>query len=61
MTDEIDPNDMRAYRSMEAYVTVPGVIYADETIVQSEAMKELYVKKLTEFMGEESRMNGIQR
>lgn len=55
MTDEIDPNDMRAYRSMEAYVTVPGVIYADETIVQSEAMKELYVKKLTEFMGEESK------
>ena len=54
-TDEIDENDMRAYRSMYAYVTMPGVIYADEVIVQSEAMKELYVKKLTDFFGDESK------
>lgn len=58
-TDEIDENDMRAYRSMYAYVTMPGVIYADEVIVQSEAMKELYVKKLTDFLEMNLRKNGI--
>lgn len=55
VTEEINPMDMRAYISMDAYVTMPGVVYADEVMLQSEANKELYVKKLTEFFGEESK------
>ena len=55
VTDEINPMDMRAYISMDAYVTMPGVVYADEVMVQSEENKELYVKKLTEFFGEETK------
>ena len=53
-TEEIDENDMRAYKWMKEYVTMPGVVYADKVIVQSENIKKLYVKKLTEFLGEDS-------
>lgn len=55
VTEEINPMDMRAYISMDAYVTMPGVVYADEVMLQSEDNKKLYVKKLTEFFGEESK------
>ena len=37
VTEEINPMDMRAYISMDAYVTMPGVVYADEVMLQSEA------------------------
>ena len=53
-TDEIDENDMRAYTNMDAYVTMPGVVYSDRVIVQSEGIRKLYIKKLTEFFGEET-------
>ena len=54
-TGEINPSDMRAYVSMDSYVTMPGVVYSDKVIVQSEGIKELYVKKLSEYFGEETR------
>lgn len=54
-TEEINPSDMRAYVSMDSYVTMPGVVYSDKVIVQSEGIKELYVKKLSEYFGEETR------
>lgn len=53
-TDEIDENDMRAYTNMNEYVTMPGVVYSDRVIVQSEGIRKLYIKKLTEFFGEET-------
>lgn len=53
-TDEIDENDMRAYTNMDAYVTMPGVVYSDRVIVQSEGIRKLYIKKLIDFFGEES-------
>jgi len=52
--DEIDDNDMRAYKSMDSYVTMPGVVYADEVIVQSDNIKKAYVRKLTEYYGDET-------
>lgn len=54
-TEEINPSDMRAYVSMDSYVTMPGVVYSDKVIVQSECIKALYVKKLSEYFGEETR------
>lgn len=54
-TEENNPSDMRAYVSMDSYVTMPGVVYSDKVIVQSEGIKELYVKKLSEYFGEETR------
>lgn len=54
-TEENNPSDMRAYVSMDSYVTMPGVVYSDKVIVQSEGIKALYVKKLSEYFGEETR------
>lgn len=55
MTDEIDPGNQRAIANMKYYVTVPGVIHADRVIVQSENMRRLYIERLMEFAGEETR------
>lgn len=54
VTEEINPQDMRAYDGMKDYVTMPGVVYADRVIVQSEGTKQLYVNKLMEFYGKET-------
>ena len=54
VTDEIDKDDERAYKIMNYYVTMPGVVYSDRVIVQSEGIRNLYIKKLIEFFGEES-------
>ncbi|MDO5403083.1 MAG: LicD family protein, partial [Eubacteriales bacterium] len=61
VTDEIDKRDERALRSMDSYCLMPGVVYSDEIIVQSEAMAELYVDKLCEMAGEESRQYWIKK
>ncbi len=54
-TEEIGPGEERAYKVMDNYVLSPAVIYSDKIIVQSEKIKDLYVKKLVEFFGEETR------
>lgn len=51
---EFNENDIRDIYNMKHYVTVPGIVYADRILVQSENMKKMYVKKLTEFAGEDT-------
>lgn len=51
----------RAYLNMKYYVTMPGVVYADQVLVQSENMRGLYIEKLTEFAGEETRESWEQK
>lgn len=53
--DEINPNDRRAIANMEHFVTVPGVINADQVIVQSEQMRQTYIRALTDFAGTHTR------
>ena len=53
--EEFTKNSYREYHNMQYYCTMPGVINADKVIVQSENMKHLYVEKLTEFAGENTR------
>jgi phosphorylcholine metabolism protein LicD len=53
--DEIKPTDERAVKGMAHFCTAPGVINADTVIVQSEAMRDIYIQTLTEFAGEKSR------
>ena len=56
VTDEINPadeNDGKAFYNMNYYVTVPGVFYADLTIVQSEQMKKAYLEKISKFTNKE--------
>lgn len=55
VTEEIDAHDMRADVSMDSYVIMPGVVYADEVMLQSDNIRNLYIRKLTGFFGEDSR------
>lgn len=59
--EEYSKENARAYSNMKYYVTMPGVVYADKVIVQSENMKQLYIEKLVEFAGEETRTAWKQR
>ena len=53
--DDFTMNDERYYTNMKHYVTMPGVVRADEVVVQSEAMRNVYISKLTEFAGEDTK------
>ncbi len=53
--DEIAPTDGCAMESTKYFVTTPGVVLADTVIVQSKAMREVYINKLIEFAGEETK------
>ena len=53
--EEFDKESEREYWNMNYYCTVPGVVNADIVFVQSEQMKAVYVDKLAEFAGEETR------
>lgn len=53
--DEMDPEDERGLKSREYFVPFPGVVNADQVIVQSEAMKQSYVEYLCQWVGEEAR------
>lgn len=53
--DELTSGDDRARTMMKYFVTVPGVFYSDEILVQSEGMRREYISKLVEFAGEETR------
>lgn len=52
---EIDPDNRQAVEGMKHFCTTPGVVYADKVIVQSEAMRQIYVNVMTEETGEDSR------
>ncbi|MCR5789579.1 MAG: LicD family protein [Lachnospiraceae bacterium] len=54
-TAEFKEEDSSDQYNLRHYVTAPGVIYADEVILQSENIREQYLKKLTLFAGEETR------
>ena len=58
VTDEIDAKseeDGKAFVNMDYYVTVPGVFYADLTIVQSKEMRKTYLAKIALFTNKEVR------
>lgn len=52
--DEIEEENEKAWKTMQYFCTVPGVVLADKVIVQSEQMKDAYVKKLVDMAGQES-------
>lgn len=52
---EIKPDDQEAVDGMKHFCIVPGVINADKVIVQSEDMRQVYIKVLTETFGKETR------
>ncbi len=52
---EIDPEDEKAVEGVSHFCTCPGVVNADRVIVQSEAMRQVYVDVLTKYTGEDKR------
>ena len=52
---EITREDARGWQSMQHFVTKPGVVNADEVIVQSEQMREMYIEYLTDWAGDETK------
>ncbi len=46
---EIKPDEDEKIEGMKHFCTVPAVIYADKIIVQSEAMRKIYVNVMTEY------------
>lgn len=48
---EVDPEDEEAVKGIAHFCTVPGVVYADKVIVQSEEMRKVYIKVLTNWLG----------
>ena len=53
--DEFGKKETSALYNTKHYVTAPGVVCADLVIVQSESTKKLYVEKLVDFGGEDTR------
>lgn len=52
---EVDPKNEEAVENVAQFCKTPAVLNADKVIVQSEQMKQVYVKILTEWQGEETR------
>ena len=46
---EVEPDNKEAVKGLSHFCTVPGVIYADKVIVQSEKMRKIYVDVMTEY------------
>mgnify|MGYP002671695243 FL=1 len=53
--EEFTKENYREYHNMQYYCTMPGVVRADVTYVQSGNMREVYIQKLIEFAGEDTR------
>lgn len=53
--DEMNPEDERGLKSRNYFVPMPGVVWADRIILQSEAMKRSYVDYLSDWAGEDTR------
>ncbi len=52
---ETDPADEQAVESIRHFCLLPGVFRADKVIVQSEAMRQIYINVLVKEIGEKSR------
>ncbi|MBR5509704.1 MAG: LicD family protein [Lachnospiraceae bacterium] len=55
VTDEIAAGEERAFLNLRYYVPMPGVVHADQVIVQSEQMRQIYIDYLSDFAGEDTR------
>lgn len=52
--DEIKPDDNDAIEGMKHFCTTPAVFHADKVVIQSEEMKQVYIKVLLEAMDDYS-------
>ncbi len=59
--NEIEPDDEQAIEHIAHFCKVPAVLNAHKVIVQSEKMKQVYIKVLTEWIGEDTRSKWEQK
>lgn len=52
---ETDAEDHAAVEGIKHFCIVPAMFHADQIIVQSEAMRQIYIDTLTEYSGKETR------
>lgn len=52
--ENFEKADERAYHNMNYYVTVPGVVRADEIWVGSDVLRDRFIDKLTDFCGKDT-------
>lgn len=52
---EVEPDNEQAVKGMEHFCTAPGVIHADQVIVQSEQMRQVYINVLTGYAGKDTK------
>ena len=52
---EVSPDNDEAIEGMKHFCITPGVLHAHKVIVQSEDMRQVYIKVLTKELGEQSR------
>ena len=53
-TSEFTESDINDIYNMKSYVLAPGIIYSDKVFVQSENIRDLYIRKLTSFAGDDT-------
>lgn len=54
-TADYSDEESREYRNMNYYVDMPGVLRADEIRLNSSSVRDMYIKKLTDFVGDKYR------
>ena len=54
-TDDFTKRNEREYINMRYYCTMPGVINADMVLLKSEILRNTYIEKLCDFVGETTR------
>ncbi len=52
--DEVEPGDREMVNEISYFCTAPAVINADTVIVQSEKMRQVYIRALTKTLGEKT-------
>ncbi len=53
--EEVDPGNRAQVEDIRHFIETPAVLYADEVIVQSEAMRKAYIEYMVNLTGEDNR------
>ncbi|MBQ8526916.1 MAG: hypothetical protein IJ429_00455 [Lachnospiraceae bacterium] len=53
---EVEPENKKEIENIKHFMQVPGVLHAHKVIVQSEAMRQIYIEAMTELTGEETKI-----
>lgn len=54
VTEDYADDEEKAFKVMEDYVLMPGVIYSDRVYVQSDIIRRLYIRKLVGYFGDDN-------